>query len=294
MCFIDDGKAMARLLLLLIVFTSSHTFIACQTKPEGAASALEQCRQLLDKNDVIAANDCFGKALVAHPQSAAEISKAGENSILEKCVELLEKKKNYEQATVCFEGLAVLLPNESSVFIYLAESYYKYNKATNDKTDESLASAEKAVKKAIELRPESAIAHETYGEILERKGDLQAALREHQQAVKLEPKDNLYLMRLAMIQEKTGDINQAIASCRQALEIEPNYELALYFLGNLYVKTGETDKAIETLDKLFELVPNYDEKTKQTLESLKEKRKSKNSKSKITAYGANPNAASQP
>lgn len=175
----------------------------------------------------------------------------------------------------------MLLPDKSSVFIYLAESYYKYNKATGDKTDESLASAEEAVKKAIKLRLESAIAHETYGRILEQKGDLQGALKEYQEAFKFEPKDNLYLMRLAMIQDKTGNTNEAIASYRQALEIEPNYDLALYFLGNLYAKTGETDKAIDTLDKLFELTPNYDEKTKQKLKSLKEKRdleKTKNRK----------------
>jgi len=290
MRFIDDVRGMSGFLLLLIVFLDCPAFVACQTRRESVAASLKQCQQLLDKDDVIAANECFGKAIVANPQSAAEISKAAENSILDKCVELLEKKKNHEQAIVCFEGLSVLLPDKSSVFIYLAESYYKYNKAIDNKTDESLASAEEAIKKAIRLRPESAIAHETYGRILEQKGDLQGALKGHQEAVKLQPKDNLYLMGLAMIQDKMGNTNEAIASYQQALKIESNYELALYFLGNLYAKTGETDKAIETLDKLFELVPNYDEKTKQTLKSLKEKRDlEKTKKSKTKAAGNNRN-----
>ena len=271
MCFIDDDKGMSRFLLLLVVFLNFHTSIACQTKQKNIESALKQCQQLLDSDDVIGANECYGRAIIAHPGSSNEISKTAENSILDKCIELLKKKKNYEQAIICFEGLSVLLPDKSSVFIYLAESYYKYNKAIGDKTDESLVSAEESVKKAIRLRPESAIAHETYGRILEQKGDLQGALREHKEAAGLEPKDGLYWITLASVQEKLNDSASALESYKKALEINPDDTNALDFLAGFYEKIGKLDEAIETIEKRNKL-ETANEETLQKLNELKQKR----------------------
>ena len=263
MRFMDYGKKGWKLLCLLLVVINCQTFIACQTKPLDIVTALKPCQELLDKDELSAANQCYQRAMLAHPQNAVEISKHGEGVFFNKCVEL-EKREDYEKAIVCFEGMTILSPEKSNIYLHLASNYYKYSKTVKDKTDD-LARAEEAIKKAIELRAESAIAHNTYGRILEETGNSQDAIKEHQQAIKLEPNDTLYLIDLAFAQEKFDDFTGALESYQRALTINPKDTDALYFLGLLYEKTGKTDKAIETIERWIVIEPAKQE----TLDRLK-------------------------
>lgn len=264
MRFINYGRnGGSRLLYLLFVVVSCQTFVACQTKPLDIATALKPCQELLDKDELSAANECYRMAMLKYPQNAVEISKNGEGVFFKKCVELEEEKKDYEQAIVCFEGMTVLSPDKASVYIHLASSYYEDSKTVKDKTDD-LARAEEAIKKAIEIRP-TAIAHETYARILEEKSDYQNSLKEYREAIRIEPDDTLYLIRLALAQEKTNDFGGAIESYQRALTINPKDTNALYFLGLLYEKTGAIDKAIETIERRIAIEPAKQE----TLNKLK-------------------------
>ena len=267
----NDGKNIVRFLFLLLVLVNCQTFIACQEKLESIAETLKQCQQLLDKDDVIAANECYLRARITHPESVAKVIETNKNLLVDKCVEFSDKKI-YVKAVICFEGLAILLPDRPSVFIYLADSNHKLYKELTPKRGELLDFAEEAIKKAIKLRPESAIAHADYGRILEQKGDLRGALREHQEAVRLEPKDDLYLMRLGILQDKLGDTNEAIKSYEQVLRLNPEDTLALYFVGKLYEKAERNDDAIESYEKLLKIKSEYDD-AKQRLEALKKQQR---------------------
>jgi tetratricopeptide (TPR) repeat protein len=209
---------------------------------------LQRCHELLNKDDLIAANDCYGKAILKYPLNALEISKHGQDVVFKKCVEF-EERENYEQAIVCFEGMTVLSPDKPIVYIHLAENYYQDHKTFKDKTGESLRRAEEAIKKAIELRAESAIVHNTYGRILEEKQDYQGALAEHRKAIKLNPDVTIYLIDLALLQEKLNDFSGALESYQRALTIDPNDTAALWFAGLLYEKTGKFAQALEMFEK---------------------------------------------
>ena len=259
------NKNLSALLWLLLIIASCQSFAACQkiALPD-VAETLEQCQQLLASDDVIPANDCYGKAVINYPGETGKIAAVRDQTMLDKCVELKNAKK-YEPAIVCLEGMTVYLADKSSVYIYLANAYLNYYKSGKIK-DDSLTKAEDAVKKAIQLRPESAIAHDTYGLILEQKGDFQNALEEHRKSVRLEPKDGLYWVTLALSQEKVKDTDGAFESYENALKIDPNDVDALYFLSELYEKTGKIEEAVQTIERRNKIEPPNEE----TLRKLKE------------------------
>ncbi len=268
----------------MLVVANCAFYADCQTKEEKVTAALRQCQELLNKNDIISASDCYAQAIIAYPESAAKISQAGQESFDSKCVELLDKKKKYEQAIICFEGLKILKPENSNVYIYLADSYYKYGKTEKDA--ESLERAEKAIKKSIELRSESAIAHNTYARILEEKKQFRDAVKEHQKAIELQSDDYLYWLDLGLLQYKLYENDDAIRSFKKVLELKPDYDLVLFRLGNLYYRKGEVDKSIETFEHLFEISPEYEKEGREQLEKIKRERDAKK-KVKAKTVGSN-------
>ncbi len=286
MRFMEKNNIVLKLLFLLVVLVACQSFVACQTDKWKVATALKQCQDLLDKDDVQAAGECYGKAIFANPGSATEISKAGEDAVFKKCVELHDKK-NYKQAITCFDAATALKPDNASVYFLLADSYYQYHRANNDGTTDLLDKAEEAIKQGLEVRSSSAVAHETYGLILDAKKEYQRAAEEYRQSIKLDSKTSDYWIRLALTQEKLNDLWGATTSYKQSLMIEPNSTLALYNSGFLYEKLGEIDKAISAYEKLLKIKISYDD-AEERLKSLKKQRedeKLKNTMTKSKAAG---------
>ncbi len=270
MRFMEKNNIVLKSLILLFAVIVCQSFVACQTKEQKIVAALKQCQQLLDKDDVQAAGECYGKAILANPDNATEISKTGEDAVFKKCIELHDKK-NYKQAIICFDATTALKPDSASVYFLLADSYYQYHREKNDGTTDLLDKAEEAIRQGLQIRPGSAVAHETYGEILNEKSKYQKAVEEYKQAIKIDPETSDYWIRLALTQEKLEDYWGAITSYKQALLINPNETLALYNSGLLYEKLDEIDKAILSLEKLLKIKTPYDD-AKQRLKNLKKKR----------------------
>lgn len=268
MSIINNSTFASKILIFTVLF-GSQTFVACQVKRESASENIERCQQLLDKDDFIAANRCFGKAIAMHPKDASRISETSRNSLYDKCEEFLLKKKDYEQAIVCFEGLSILAPDVSIVFINLADAYYRDYLYAAVKDPLSLENGERAAKRAIELRPESALAHSTYGLILFLKRDLQGAVRAQREAVKLEPNDSLYRVTLGIVLDEANDPVAALESYQTALKLEPNNVGTFDVLSGFYKKYGRLDEAIATLEKLAKLKPEDQKKIEAEIKRLK-------------------------
>ena len=270
MRFMEKNNIVSKSLFLLLAIIVCQSFVACQTKEQKVAAALKQCQQLLDKDDVQAAGECYGKAIFANPDNATLISKTGEDAVFKKCIELHDKK-NYKQAISCFDATTALKPEAASVYFLLADSYYQYHRESNDGTTDLLDKAEEAIKQGLEIRPDSAVAHETYGEILDAKGEYKKAVEEYKKAIKIDSKTSDYWILLALAQEKLEDYWGAVTSYKQALLIKPDETLALYNSGLLYEKLGEIDNAILSYEKLLKIKSPYDD-AEQRLENLKKKR----------------------
>ncbi len=279
-----------RFVFVILISANCTTFIACQSREQKVGSILKQCQQLLDRDELESAIKCYAEAAVKYPENDGEIIKAGNDAFFGKCVEY-KNKEDVKNALRCFYAAVGLVPEKANVYFQLADSYFQYAKQeqeTNKFYDQDLlVRAEAAVKKGLEIAPEDAPAHALYGEILERKGDWQAAVREYKTTVKLKPETDFYWLFLAVAQEKAEKTQEAIESYKRVLTLNPNKTLALYYLGKLYEKTGNTDKAIENFEKLLKIDSEYDD-ARERLDELKKQKSFKIPKGAIIGVPNSP------
>jgi eukaryotic-like serine/threonine-protein kinase len=116
--------------------------------------------------------------------------------------------------------------------------------------------AEKELRRALELAPEYAAAHEYYGWYLVAAGHLEAGIEESRRGLELDPLSveinalmgqNLYFAR---------KYDQAIDQLHKTLDMEPNDWLARMFLGLAYEQKGDLARAVEELQKASKVEPD--------------------------------------
>ena len=98
--------------------------------------------------------------------------------------------------------------------------------------------AEKELKRAIELNPNYAVAHQFYGGCLLQQGRTEEGLREAKRALELDPLSlalNWY-WGTSLINARQYD--EAISQLRKTIQMDPNYHLAHGALGGLYLRKG--------------------------------------------------------
>jgi len=115
------------------------------------------------------------------------------------------------------------------------------------------ASAEKEYKRAIELNPRYATAHQWYGGYLSVMGRSAEAIEERKLALELEPLSLTinFEMGLAFYYER--DYDRAIEQFRKTLELDHEFPAALNFLPATYEQKGMYSEAIAGFKKAFPL-----------------------------------------
>jgi adenylate cyclase len=117
------------------------------------------------------------------------------------------------------------------------------------------AESEKEFQRAIQLKPNYALAHWQYGWLLVFLGRTEEALKEMQRAVELDPLSpvmttdlnvphQMRAWRSSGVQAKT-EYDKAIAQCRKALELDPSFFLPHFVLGTIEIRGPNYAKAIE-------------------------------------------------
>jgi len=117
------------------------------------------------------------------------------------------------------------------------------------------ADSEKEFQRAIQLKPNYAVAHWQYGWLLVFVGRAEEALKEMQRAVELDPLSPVmttdlnvpYQMRAWKSSgvEAKREYDKAIAQCRKALELDPSFYLPHFVLGTIEMRGTNYLKAIE-------------------------------------------------
>ena len=121
-------------------------------------------------------------------------------------------------------------------------------------TEESLAKAEKILRKAVKLSPASSganyllagvLIHQVFmGYAFERTGVISEAFELAKRAVSLNPDDEYAHWTLGIVQNNRGKPDLAIAELKRAIEINPNCSLAYGALGNYQAYIGEIEESI--------------------------------------------------
>ena len=120
-----------------------------------------------------------------------------------------------------------------------------------------LPEAEVGFRKAAELNPNYADAHNNLGVVLKDKGKLDEAIEAYQRALKIKSDyaDAHYNMGVTL--QDQGKLDDAIAAYQHALKIKPDCAEAHNNMGNALKEQGKLGDAIEAYQRALKIKPDY-------------------------------------
>ena len=130
------------------------------------------------------------------------------------------------------------LPDAHAALALIAENY-----------DYDWQTAEKEFRRAIQLDPSNATAHQWYAEFLSWEGRFDEALAESERARQLDPLSLIIATDHASILYFARQYDQAILQCRTVLEMDPSFLRARGILIHSYVQTGRFPEAVREVDQ---------------------------------------------
>lgn len=152
--------------------------------------------------------------------------------------------------------LAVTLePANVLAWAYLGACRYQ---TISDRDGRDFTEAEKACNKALELDPNSALAHAFLGLIYSETRRLDAAQAEASRAVTLAPNDPEVLVAMGNVRANADDWQGAIPYYRRALTFTPAYPDYVLSLATAYRETGQFDLALEYCRNALDLDQVYE------------------------------------
>ena len=115
------------------------------------------------------------------------------------------------------------------------------------------AGADREFKRAIELNPNYATAHQWYGEFLGVLGRIDESLVERKRALTLNPLSPIITSELGFSYFEARQYQQAVEEFRKAAELYPDFSPAHSFLGMAYEYNGLYDQALAEIHKAIDL-----------------------------------------
>ena len=119
-----------------------------------------------------------------------------------------------------------------------------------------LAGGESEFKRAIELKPNYAFAHESYSIYLTVARRHAEALTEAKRARELDPLSPSANLRVGAALKEMGQYDQARVELQRAIEVDLNYWWPRCLLGETYVRQARFDEAIAEFQKAQQLDNN--------------------------------------
>jgi protein O-GlcNAc transferase len=254
--------------VLLLLFAASrrvpwfNPVTPTPTPTRSAQSYRQEALILYSLGDVTGALVAYGKALELSPTDADLITSRAE---------LLVLRERFDEAIAACDGVLALNAEDSQALATKAQALdwqgkpgealeYARDAVEADSrnafafailaevyADLGSPLARDTAQRAIELAPDSAIAHRNLGYALERLGLYDAAMAQYDEAIRLEPNLFVYYLNIGFTDMAMSDLNAAIESFRAAAQKDPHSAMALDALGWAYVNAGDAESAIETL-----------------------------------------------
>ncbi|HVG31577.1 MAG TPA: winged helix-turn-helix domain-containing protein [Pyrinomonadaceae bacterium] len=117
------------------------------------------------------------------------------------------------------------------------------------------AGAEHSNRRALELNPNFAVAHLTYGFFLQAEGKFEEGLLEGKRAQELDPVSRQINSDLVIIYIGARQYDEAIRQARLALELDPQNYIARSSLGRAYLLKGMYRESVEVYEELYRISP---------------------------------------
>ena len=114
-------------------------------------------------------------------------------------------------------------------------------------------------RRALELKPDYAEAHNNLGNALKDQGKLDEAVACYRRALELKPDLCRGAQQPGHCLQDQGKLDEAVACYRRALELKPDYAEAHNNLGNALKDQGKLDEAVACYRRALELKPDYAE-----------------------------------
>jgi len=121
--------------------------------------------------------------------------------------------------------------------------------------DWNYAKAEEEFKKAIELRPGYATAHQYYAYYLTSMGDLDHAIAERKLAVSIDPRSPLLNTALGEEYFHARQFKESVEPNQKALALDPNYAVAIINLGRAYEQQRMYPEALHSYQSILAFAP---------------------------------------
>ena len=125
--------------------------------------------------------------------------------------------------------------------------------------DCDLATAEKEFKRAIELNPNYATAHQWYAVHLAVSGRFDEAFSQIRQAQELEPLSPIIAVNVARTHYFARQYDEVLKCCRTILETEPTFGVAYKIMGLAYEQKGMYPEALSALQQAMDLLGDMPE-----------------------------------
>ena len=116
--------------------------------------------------------------------------------------------------------------------------------------------AEKEFRKAIELRPDYATAHQYYAYYLTAMVEIDQAIAERQRAVYIEPRSPLLNAALGEAYYEAHRFSDSIGPSQQALSIDPRYAIAIINIGRAYEQMRMYPQAQQYYQSILAFAPH--------------------------------------
>jgi tetratricopeptide (TPR) repeat protein len=135
-----------------------------------------------------------------------------------------------------------------------AEVFFHFGNALQDRAQ--LPAAVECQRRAIALKPDFAQAYDALGTALRDLGQLPDAVAQHRRAIAIQPGLAEAHNHLGMALRGLGQTEEAMSCYRQALALRPAFVAAMGNLANALRDSGQVTEAVATYHRVLQLSPN--------------------------------------
>jgi TolB-like protein/Tfp pilus assembly protein PilF len=170
-------------------------------------------------------------------------------------------RAGFREAIGAYTEATHLDPRYATAYAAMAEGWIglAIQYLSGDAKQQAYARARQAIKTALQLAPDSALAHAARADLLRlSEFDWRGAQAEYLRAAQLAPNDPSVLLSLASMEAARGRVRSAVDLTRKALSGDPlNANWHLY-LSEYLAGLGRLDEAQQAAEKAIELQPTAD------------------------------------